>query len=64
MDGDTEGSGPVGGKFKRAGRYTDVSPSEQQTITFTNGKKVTTNKLSQVSFSASSMISSSGGAGP
>ncbi|MGX1166812.1 hypothetical protein AB7M16_003078 [Bradyrhizobium sp. USDA 372] len=45
MDGDTVGSGPVGGKFNvPAG--TPISPaSEHQTITFTNGKKIDTNKL-------------------
>ena len=44
MDGDTEGNGPVGGKFNvKAG--TPIAPaSDHQTITLNNGEKVTVNK--------------------
>ena len=44
MDGDTEGNGPVGGKFNvKAG--TPIAPqSDRQTITLSNGAKVTINK--------------------
>jgi hypothetical protein len=44
MDGDTEGSGPVGGKFNvRAG--TPIAPaSDRQEITLSNNAKVTVNK--------------------
>jgi hypothetical protein len=44
MDGDMEGNGPPGGKFNvKAG--TPISPaSDRQTITLSNGQKVTINK--------------------
>jgi hypothetical protein len=44
MDGDTEGNGPIGGKFNvKAG--TPIAPeSDRQTITLSNGGKVTINK--------------------
>ena len=44
MDGDTEGNGPVGGKFNaKAG--TPIAPeSDRQTITLSNGATVTINK--------------------
>lgn len=45
MDGDTEGSGPVGGKFNVPAATPMSPPSERQTITFSNGKTLTTNKL-------------------
>ncbi|MGY4511591.1 hypothetical protein [Bradyrhizobium sp. USDA 3650] len=43
MDGDTEGSGPVGGKFNVPAHTPMAPPSERQTITLSNGKKVTIN---------------------
>jgi hypothetical protein len=43
MDGDTEGNGPPGGKFNvKAG--TPISPADHQTITLSNGERVTVNK--------------------
>jgi hypothetical protein len=44
MDGDTEGNGPIGGKFNvKAG--TPIAPeSDRQTITLSNGGKVTIDK--------------------
>jgi len=44
MDGDTEGNGPTGGKFNvRAG--TPISPqADRETITLSNGQRVTVNK--------------------
>jgi hypothetical protein len=50
MDGDTEGNGPVGGKFNvKAG--TPMAPaSDRQTITLSNGEKVTVNKAIAAQF--------------
>jgi hypothetical protein len=50
MDGDTEGSGPVGGKFNvKAG--TPIAPaSDRQRITLSNGEKVTINKAVAAQF--------------
>jgi hypothetical protein len=45
MEGDTEGSGPVGGKFNVPAGTAMSPPSEHQTITLSNGQRVTTNKL-------------------
>jgi hypothetical protein len=44
MDGDTEGSGPPGGKFNERPGEPISPPSERQTITLNNGEKVTVNK--------------------
>lgn len=44
MDGDTEGSGPAGGKFNEPAGTPMAPPSERQTITLSNGVKVTINK--------------------
>ena len=44
MDGDTEGSGPVGGKFNMPAGTPVAAPSERQTITLSNGAKVTINR--------------------
>jgi hypothetical protein len=50
MDGDTEGNGPVGGKFNvKAG--TPMAPaSDRQTITLSNGERVTVNKAIAAQF--------------
>ncbi|MGT2438302.1 hypothetical protein ACU4GH_23785 [Bradyrhizobium betae] len=45
MDGDTEGSGPVGGKFNEPAGTSMAPPNERQTITLSNGEKVTINKV-------------------
>ena len=50
MDGDTEGNGPVGGKFNEP-TGTPIAPaSERQTITLSNGEKVTVNKAIAAQF--------------
>jgi hypothetical protein len=50
MDGDTEGSGPVGGKFNVPSGTSIAPPSERQTITLSNGEKVTVNKAISAQF--------------
>lgn len=50
MDGDTEGNGPVGGKFNVPSGTPIAPPSERQTITLSNGEKVTVNKAIAAQF--------------
>jgi hypothetical protein len=50
MDGDTEGSGPVGGKFNVPAGTPISPPSDRQTITLSNGEKVTINKAVAAQF--------------
>jgi hypothetical protein len=45
MEGDTEGSGPVGGKFNVPAGTPISPPSEHQTITLSNNERVTINKM-------------------
>ena len=44
MDGDTEGSGPPGGKFNVKANTPIAPVSDRQTVTLSNGQKVTVNK--------------------
>jgi hypothetical protein len=44
MDGDTEGSGPVGGKFNVEARHPMSPDADQQKITLSNSQRVTVNK--------------------
>jgi hypothetical protein len=50
MDGDTEGNGPVGGKFNVPAGTPMAPASERQTITLSNGEKVTINKAIAAQF--------------
>jgi hypothetical protein len=44
MDGDEEGSGPVGGKFNVEAGHSTSPPADREPITLANGQKVTVNK--------------------